>query len=93
MPWLPQGNKRLKFSKGFTLLMTQLKLEDFFREIDNDVLAKSYKKNELLRLEEEPTKNETSISFHSFKVRKSQDLDDSYGSGIFLGVNRDYVNA
>lgn len=71
--------------------MTQLKLEDFFKEIDTDVLAKSYKKNQLLGLEDDEPKTRANISFHSFKVRKTLDNDDSFEGRLLFNMDSNWL--
>lgn len=57
--------------------MTQLKLQDFFQDIETSVLAQqSDIEDKNKNMEDERTKTETNISFHSFKVKKSMDKED-----------------
>lgn len=65
--------------------MTQLKLQDFFKELENNkTLTQSSQKDQHSRYEEEHTKTETNVSFHSFKIRRSLDKEDY--SQNFFGV-------
>lgn len=55
--------------------MTQLKLNDFFQDIESSVLAPSDIEDTKNRPEEDP-RTETNVSFHSFKLKKSLEKDD-----------------
>jgi hypothetical protein len=56
--------------------MTQLKLQDFFVDLDKTTLAQSDMEDQKNQMEDENAKTETNISFHSFKVKKSLDKEE-----------------